>query len=92
MCEIESVQGFADWLDIYNRELANQIKESGSVNFKDPETGNSLAHIAILYSCVGAINFLVNNNADLNIRNNLDQTPLHYFFHLIQTNSNLILI
>lgn len=55
------------------------MRADNCLNQQNPEILNTTAlHIAVLHRSIEAVTLLIQYNADCNIKNNFNQTPLHY--------------
>lgn len=58
-------------------EWVNQRIDEGLINDAVDESGNTLLHVAVTDNNIEIIEFLLKNNADLNIKNEVGNTALH---------------
>jgi ankyrin repeat protein len=63
-----------NWLEV----LQDYIRDGGDVNEHHPNSDWTLLHLAAEHGNIEAIRLLVNNGADINVRDVKGLTPLHW--------------
>lgn len=86
-CELHGIEKFERqgipplslWISLNNIELCKKLISLGAdLNLCDEENGTTALHWALIMGCYGAFKLLLEAGANPNIKNKLDDSPIHF--------------